>query len=70
MKGQLYICPENGRYYLRDASGKRYGHSKGYATYKKASAVRNWLINGKEAIAAQYRAKQEMYNELKHFKNI
>ena len=70
MKEQLYICPENSRYYLRDASGKRYGHSRGYATYKKASAVRHWLVNGKEALRATYKQKAMMAQELKHFREI
>ena len=70
MKDQLYVVYENKRFWLKDATGKRYGHSRGYATYKKASAVRNWLINGKEVIAAQYRMKHEMNQELKHFKSL
>lgn len=66
----IFIVPENGRWWLKTQDGKRVGSKYGYLSKRKAEAARWFLINGKEAIQRSYQFKRENSNELKHFRSI
>lgn len=68
MKTQLYIVPDTYRYFIKDSTGKIFGSRTGYATYTKASAARNYLLNARTALIARY--KNYDHAARKHFRSI
>jgi len=67
---EIYIVPQNGRWYLFKSDKSIAGSKTGYKSKQAAERAKWYLEQGRDTIKATYAQKRQMSQEMRHLNQI